>query len=681
LQPAGIFGLPARGTTIAAVTSTDSFLTRAVADARLAAERRAERLPFPGVKAAAVAAPPPRSLRDAARRGPSGPRVIAEVKRRSPSRGDLRPDLDPAALAGAYAAGGAAAVSVLTEPRHFAGSPEDLRAVRGAVDLPVLRKDFVTIPYQVWESRAWGADAVLLIVAALDAAALRALLDEAAAAGLDALVEVHTAAEASAASATAPASRPPPRPAPTPSWSASPWSPHKTRPPPWPSCSPHEPELEEPMAEPRKILLGEDDLPSAWFNIVPSMPTKPGPYLHPQTREPVGPEALAPLFPMALIGQEVSTDEWIDIPGPVLDTYRLWRPTPLVRALDLEQALGTPARIWYKYEGGSPAGSHKPNTAVAQAFYNQAEGITRLSTETGAGQWGSALAFACARFGLDCKVYMVRASYDGKPYRRSIMETWGASVTASPSPETNAGRAVLAADPDSPGSLGIAISEAVEDAAQRDDTHYSLGSVLNHVLLHQTVIGLELKAQLERGGIEPDVLVACVGGGSNFGGFTFPLLADKLAGRIGTRVVAVEPTAAPTLTKGRFDYDLGDQAGMTPLIPMYTLGADFIPAPIHAGGLRYHGDSPIVSLLAKEEHIEAVAYPQSKVFEAAVQFARTEGHLPAPEPAHAIRAVIDEALRCKEEGRSETIVFNLCGHGHFDMKAYEDHLAGNLLDV
>jgi tryptophan synthase beta chain len=435
------------------------------------------------------------------------------------------------------------------------------------------------------------------------------------------------------------------------------------------------------MAEPRKILLGEDELPSAWFNIVPSMPTRPGPYLHPQTREPIGPEALAPLFPMALIGQEVATDEWIDIPGPVLDTYKLWRPTPLVRALDLERSLGTPARIWYKYEGGSPAGSHKPNTAVPQAYYNKAEGIARLSTETGAGQWGSALAFACARFGLECKVYMVRASYDGKPYRRSLMETWGASVIPSPSPQTNAGRAVLAADPNSPGSLGIAISEAVEDAAQRDDTHYSLGSVLNHVLLHQTVIGLELKAQLEHAGIEPDVLVACVGGGSNFGGFTFPLLADKLAGRIGTRVVAVEPTAAPTLTKGRFDYDLGDQAGMTPLIPMYTLGADFIPAPIHAGGLRYHGDSPIVSLLAKEEHIEAVAYPQSKVFEAAVQFARTEGHLPAPEPAHAIRAVIDEALRCKEEGRSETIVFNLCGHGHFDMKAYEDHLSGNLLDV
>jgi len=435
------------------------------------------------------------------------------------------------------------------------------------------------------------------------------------------------------------------------------------------------------MAEPRKVLLGEDEIPSAWFNVVPALPNRPGPYLHPQTREPVGPEALAPLFPMALIQQEVSTEQWVDIPGPVIDTYRLWRPTPLVRALDLERALGTPARIYYKYEGGSPAGSHKPNTAVAQAWYNASEGVRRLTTETGAGQWGSALAFACARFGLECRVYMVRTSYDTKPYRRSLMETWGASVVPSPSPETAAGKAVLAAQPDSPGSLGIAISEAVEVAAGADDTHYALGSVLNHVLLHQTVIGLELKEQLAKIGVQPDVLIACVGGGSNFGGFTFPLLAEKLAGRLQVRVVAAEPTAAPTLTKGRYEYDLGDQAGMTPLMPMYTLGSDFVPAPIHAGGLRYHGDSPIVSLLAKEGHIEAVAYPQSKVFEAAVQFARTEGILPAPEPAHAIRAVIDEALRCKEEGRAETIVFNLCGHGHFDLKAYEDYLRGDLLDV
>jgi tryptophan synthase beta chain len=435
------------------------------------------------------------------------------------------------------------------------------------------------------------------------------------------------------------------------------------------------------MAEPRKILLGEDELPTAWFNIAPSLPSPPEPYLHPQTREPIGPDALAPLFPMALIQQEVSTDPWIDIPGAVLDTYRIWRPTPLVRALDLERALGTPARIYYKYEGGSPAGSHKPNTAVPQAYYNAAEGVRRLTTETGAGQWGSALAFACSRFGLDCTVYMVRTSYDSKPYRRSLMETWGARVVASPSEETNAGRAVLAENFESPGSLGIAISEAVEVAATADDTHYALGSVLNHVLLHQTVIGLELKIQLDKAGVQPDVMIGCVGGGSNFGGFSFPLLADKIGGKLDTRFVAVEPTAAPTLTKGRFDYDVGDQAGMTPLMRMYTLGADFVPAPIHAGGLRYHGDSPLISLLVKEGLIEAVAYPQSKVFESAVQFARTEGLLPAPEPAHAIRAVVDEALRCKEEGSAETIVFNLCGHGHFDLQAYDDYLSGSLLDV
>jgi tryptophan synthase beta chain len=435
------------------------------------------------------------------------------------------------------------------------------------------------------------------------------------------------------------------------------------------------------MAEPRKILLGEDELPTAWFNIAPSLPSAPAPYLHPQTREPIGPDALAPLFPMALIQQEVSTEPWIDIPGPVLDAYRIWRPTPLVRALDLERALGTPARIYYKYEGGSPAGSHKPNTAVPQAYYNSAEGVRRLTTETGAGQWGSALAFACSRFGLECTVYMVRTSYDSKPYRRSLMETWGARVVPSPSDETNAGRAVLAEDFESPGSLGIAISEAVEVAATAADTHYALGSVLNHVLLHQTVIGLELKTQLDKAGLRPDVIVGCVGGGSNFGGFSFPLLADKIAGKVDTRFVAAEPTAAPTLTKGRFDYDVGDQAGMTPLMRMYTLGADFVPAPIHAGGLRYHGDSPLVSLLVKEGLVEAVAYPQSKVFESAVQFARTEGLLPAPEPAHAIRAVVDEALRCKEEGAAETIVFNLCGHGHFDLKAYDDYLSGSLLDV
>jgi tryptophan synthase beta chain len=435
--------------------------------------------------------------------------------------------------------------------------------------------------------------------------------------------------------------------------------------------------------EPRKLLLTEDELPTAWLNLVPSLPAPPDPYLHPATREPVGPDDLAPLFPAALIGQEVSVEPWVDIPGPVLDAYRLYRPTPLYRALDLERALGTPARIYYKYEGVSPVGSHKPNTALAQAYYNAAEGVRRLATETGAGQWGSALALACARFGLDCQVYMVRTSYDSKPYRRTIMETWGARVTPSPSQETRAGRAVLAEHPDSPGSLGIAISEAAEAAAGREDTHYALGSVLNHVLLHQTVIGQEARRQLEQAGVRPDVLIGCVGGGSNFGGFAFPFLAERFAGRLdeGVRVVAVEPTAAPTLTKGRFEYDLGDQAGMTPLIPMYTLGADFVPAPIHAGGLRYHGDSPLVSMLVRDGHVEATAYPQSKVFDAAVQFARVEGILPAPEAAHAVRAAIDEALRCKEEGGEETIVFNLCGHGHFDLAAYDDYLSGKLLDA
>jgi len=404
------------------------------------------------------------------------------------------------------------------------------------------------------------------------------------------------------------------------------------------------------MAEPRKILLGEDELPSAWFNIVPSMPTRPGPYLHPQTREPIGPEALAPLFPMALIGQEVTTDEWIDIPGPVLDTYKLWRPTPLVRALDLERALGTPARIWYKYEGGSPAGSHKPNTAVAQAYYNKAEGVARLSTETGAGQWGSALAFACARFGLECKVYMVRASYDGKPYRRSLMETWGASVIPSPSQETNAGRAVLAADPDSPGSLGIAISEAVEEAASRKDTNYSLGSVLNHVLLHQTVIGLEAKKQFEKIGEYPDVILAACGGGSNFGGIAFPFFADKAAGKK-VRLVAVEPTSCPTLTKGRYAYDFGDAVGLTPLMKMYTLGHDFMPPGIHAGGLRYHGDSPLVSQLCHEGLIEAVAVAQLSTFEAGVTFARAEG-------LDIARGLIHAALRSGAPGIYIVAPFN-----------------------
>ncbi len=431
-----------------------------------------------------------------------------------------------------------------------------------------------------------------------------------------------------------------------------------------------------------KYVLSESDLPRRWYNIRADMPSPPQPVLHPGTGEPVGPDDLAPLFPMELILQEVSEDAEVAIPDEILDIYSLWRPTPLYRAHRLEQALGTRSRIFYKYEGVSPAGSHKPNTAVAQAYYGKEEGRTRLSTETGAGQWGSALALGCCLFGLECKVYMVKVSYEQKPYRRVMMETWGATVVPSPSDETQAGRAVLEEDADSPGSLGIAISEAVEDAAGRADTGYSLGSVLNHVLMHQTVIGQEALQQMELAGEFPDVVIGCVGGGSNFAGLTFPWLRRKLqADGSGPRFLAVEPAACPTLTKGVYAYDFGDTGKMAPLVKMHTLGSDFIPAPIHAGGLRYHGDSPLVSLLRKEDHIEAVAYPQSKIFEAAVQFARTEGILPAPEPAHAIRAVIDEALRCKEEGRSETIVFNLCGHGHFDLKAYEDYLSGNLLDV
>jgi tryptophan synthase beta chain len=411
--------------------------------------------------------------------------------------------------------------------------------------------------------------------------------------------------------------------------------------------------------------LPPNEIPTAWFNVAPHLPTPLQPPLHPGTREPIGPDDLAPLFPMALIGQEVSTEPWIDIPGEVLDILRLWRPTPLVRAVRLEKALGTPARIYFKDESGSPAGSHKPNTAVPQAFYNKAEGISRLSTETGAGQWGTALSFACAQFDLECKVYMVRASYQQKPYRKVIMETWGGSVVPSP-----------VDDPDHPGSLGAAISDAVRDAVGRADTHYALGSVLNHVLLHQTVIGLEAKEQLGLAGERlPDVVIAPCGGGSNLGGLAFPFVPDA-----GVRLVAVEPLSCPTLTKGTFEYDFGDTAGLTPLLPMYTLGHDFVPPSIHAGGLRYHGDSPIISALVRDGRMEAVAYPQGKVFEAAVQFARTEGKLAAPEAAHAIRAVIDEALAAKETGEEKVILFNYCGHGFLDLSAYEDYLAGRLPD-
>jgi tryptophan synthase beta chain len=411
--------------------------------------------------------------------------------------------------------------------------------------------------------------------------------------------------------------------------------------------------------------LPSDGIPTAWYNALPRLPEPLQPPLHPATREPVGPDDLAPLFPMALIEQEVSTAPWVDVPGEVLDILRLWRPTPLVRAERLERELGTPARIYFKDESVSPAGSHKPNTAVAQAFYNKAEGTARLTTETGAGQWGASLAFAAAQYGLECKVYMVRTSYESKPYRRVLMETWGAECVPSP-----------VDDPDSPGSLGLAISDAVADAAGRDDTHYSLGSVLNHVLLHQTVIGLEAREQLALAGEErPDVVIGSCGGGSNLGGIALPFLEDE-----GVRLLAVEPTSCATLTTGRFDYDYGDTAGLTPLLPMYTLGHDFMPPSIHAGGLRYHGDSPIVSALVRSGRMEAVAAPQTKVFEAAVLFARTQGKVPAPETAHAIRAAVDEALAAKEAGEERVILFNYSGHGFLDLAAYDAYNRGELVD-
>ena len=411
--------------------------------------------------------------------------------------------------------------------------------------------------------------------------------------------------------------------------------------------------------------LSPQDLPTAWFNVAPHLPAPLEPPLHPGTREPLGPEDLAPLFPMALIAQEVSTESTVDIPGPVLDVLALWRPTPLVRATRLEQALGTPARIYYKDESVSPAGSHKPNTAVPQAYYNKAEGVARLTTETGAGQWGSALAFASSVFGLECMVYMVRASFEQKPYRRMLMETWGARVAPSP-----------VEDATHPGSLGTAISDAVRDAAGRKDSHYSLGSVLNHVLLHQTIIGLEAKQQLQMAGERlPDVVIGSCGGGSNLGGISLPFVPDE-----GVRLVAVEPASCPTLTAGRFEYDFGDTAGLTPLLPMYTLGHEFIPPPIHAGGLRYHGDSPIISALVKAGRMEAIAYPQSKVFEAGVEFARTQGTVPAPETAHAIRCVVDEALAAKEKGEERVILFNYSGHGLLDLSAYDDYLHDRLAD-
>ena len=434
------------------------------------------------------------------------------------------------------------------------------------------------------------------------------------------------------------------------------------------------------MGETVKYVLDESRLPDHWYNLAADLPSPPPPPLHPGTGQPIGPDDLAPLFPMEVILQEVSTEQRIAIPEPVRDVYRQWRPTPLFRARRLEAALETPARIFYKYEGVSPSGSHKPNTAVPQAYYNRQEGVRRLTTETGAGQWGSALAFAGALFGLEVEVYMVRVSYDQKPYRRALMEAFGAQCIASPSESTETGRAILAEHPDSTGSLGIAISEAVEVAAQRDDTKYSLGSVLNHVLMHQTVIGEEALEQLALAGDYPDVLIGCTGGGSNFSGLVFPFIGRKLRGGPDVRVIAVEPAACPSLTRGTYAYDFGDTGHLTPLVKMHTLGSVFVPPGFHAGGLRYHGMAPMVSHLHQLGLIEARAYAQTEVFAAGVEFARAEGILPAPEANHAVKATIDEAVRCREEGEEKTILFNLCGHGHFDMQAYIDYFAGKLKD-
>ena len=434
------------------------------------------------------------------------------------------------------------------------------------------------------------------------------------------------------------------------------------------------------MSEYTKVTLEESEMPTQWYNIVPDLPEAPPPVLHPGTHEPIGPDDLAPLFPMDLIIQEVTPERFVDIPGEVLDVYRLWRPSPLYRARRLEKLLDTPAKIFYKYEGVSPAGSHKPNTSVPQAYYNAKAGVRKITTETGAGQWGSALAFACAQFGLECEVWQVRASYDQKPYRKSLMEVWGARVHPSPSEMTNAGRTILEQDPDSPGSLGIAISEAIEAALQGDDVKYSLGSVLNHVLMHQTIIGEEALLQFAKIGETPDVLVGCTGGGSNFGGLSFPFIREKMAGKMNPTIRCVEPAACPSLTKGEYRYDFGDTLGMTPLIKMHTLGHDFIPDPIHAGGLRYHGMAPLVSHIYELGLAEAEAIHQRECFDAAVTFASTEGIVPAPEPTHAIAAAIREANRAKETGEETVILTALCGHGHFDLAAYEAYLADELVD-
>ena len=430
----------------------------------------------------------------------------------------------------------------------------------------------------------------------------------------------------------------------------------------------------------KKIILDEEEVPRRWYNVLPDLPKPLPPPIDPSTKEPIKPEILERVFAKELIKQEVSQDRWIGIPEEVLEVYRIWRPTPLIRATNLEKHLKTPAKIYYKYEGVSPPGSHKPNTAVAQAYYNMKQGIERLTTETGAGQWGSALSFAGSLFDLSITVYMVKVSYEQKPYRKSLMQTWGADVIASPSNRTGFGKRVLESDPENPGSLGIAISEAIEDAVTHENTRYTLGSVLNHVLLHQTIQGLETKKQFESIDEYPDIVAGCVGGGSSFSGLMFPFYYDKVKGKApkDTKFVATEPTACPTLTKGIYTYDFGDTARMTPLLPMYSLGCDFMPAPIHAGGLRYHGDAPALCLLAKEGVVDAVAFDQVSVFDAAVTFARTEGFVPAPEPSHTIRYVIDEALRCRETGEEKVIVFNLCGHGCFDMHAYDEYFGDKL---
>ncbi|MGB2756306.1 MAG: TrpB-like pyridoxal phosphate-dependent enzyme [Acidimicrobiia bacterium] len=436
------------------------------------------------------------------------------------------------------------------------------------------------------------------------------------------------------------------------------------------------------MSDHLRYILTDEQMPTRWYNIIPDLPSPPPPALHPGTGQPAGPDDFAPLFPMDLILQEVSQDRYIDIPGEVLDIYRLWRATPLHRARRLEKALDTPARIYYKYEGVSPAGSHKPNTAVPQAYYNAKAGVRKLTTETGAGQWGTALAFACQMFGIECEVWQVRASYDQKPYRRAMMETFGATVHPSPSDVTEYGRKLLEQDPSNPGSLGIAISEAVEIAAQDPEIRYALGSVLNHVLMHQTIIGEEALLQMELAGESagPDLIVGCTGGGSNFGGLAFPFLREKMAGNMNPVIRAVEPAACPSLTRGTYAYDFGDTAGMTPLMKMHTLGHDFIPDPIHAGGLRYHGMSPLISHIYELGLIEAISKPQLECFAAGVQFARTEGIVPAPEPTHALAATIDEALRCKESGEEKVILTALCGHGMLDMAAYTKYFEGGITD-